>query len=91
MIVTLRTESKIVNTKMAGLLTERRLGEGMNMQRLANAIERPHSFIAKIEKLRRRLDVGEFVYYCQAMNQDPLEVLKQLLALSSERDHSGQD
>jgi hypothetical protein len=41
MIVTFRTEAKIVNTKMAGLLTERRLGEGMNMQKLANVIERP--------------------------------------------------
>ena len=79
--MTMKSQAKPLNINMAELLTERRKGQNMNMQKLADALQKPHSFIAKIEKRRRRLDVGEFIYYCQAMDQDPIEVLEQLLAL----------
>jgi transcriptional regulator with XRE-family HTH domain len=81
--MTLKTQAKVINANMAQLLTERRKGQGMNMQALANDLKKPHSFIAKIEKQRRRLDVGEFIYYCQAMDQDPVEMLEKLLASES--------
>lgn len=52
-------------------LTQRQLAEQMNVI---------YSLIGKIETGDRRLDVIEFITYCQALQLDPCEVLKQLQA-----------
>ncbi len=45
------------------------------MRSLAQIIGTPHSFIGKIENQERRLDVVEFVRYCNALEVDPTEGL----------------
>ena len=38
-------------------------------------VGRPHSFVSKIESGERRLDVVEFIWYCQALSLDPCEAI----------------
>jgi transcriptional regulator with XRE-family HTH domain len=77
----MKNKAKITNAKMANHLKRLRNDENFTMRALAEVIGTPHSFIGKMEQQGRRLDVGEFVYYCQAMRQDPIKVLQAIIAL----------
>jgi hypothetical protein len=48
------------------------------MRELGEIISEPHSLIGKIESGERRLDVFEYVQYCEALSLDPGEGLKLL-------------
>jgi hypothetical protein len=50
------------------------------MRSLSEILGTPHSFIGKVENQERRLDVIEYVRYCQALDVDPTEGLKQVLS-----------
>ncbi len=41
------------------------------MRSLAQLIGKPHSYIQRVEDGERRLDVIEYVWYCNALNIDP--------------------
>ena len=73
----LKTKAKAPNTKMADILKSIRTEKRFTMRALANALGTPHSFIGKTEHQNRRLDVGEFINYCIALEADPVEVFKQ--------------
>lgn len=60
-------------------LRSERLNAGLTMRELANRLDRPHSFVQRIEEGDRRLDVVEFVWYCQALGVDPLLGLELIL------------
>jgi len=60
-------------------LKEARLENGLSMRDLADRINEPHSFVGKIETLERRLDVYEYVIYCEALGVDPKKGLGHLL------------
>ncbi|MGL6159593.1 helix-turn-helix domain-containing protein [Microbulbifer sp.] len=53
-----------------------RLARGYSMRDLAEIIKEPHSFVSKIETAERRLDVGEYVQYCRALELEPCEGLR---------------
>ena len=64
-------------------LIKARQSKGYTMRDLAAKLDRPHSYVGKIEQLERRLDVVEFVEYCNALKLDPvegIELMKQLKA-----------
>lgn len=42
------------------------------MRDLAERLEVPHSFVGKVEQGERRLDVVEYIQYCEALNVSPL-------------------
>lgn len=46
------------------------------MREAAQIIDKPHSFIGKIEIGQRRLDVVEFVWYCKKLGFDPVKGLE---------------
>ena len=46
------------------------------MRDLALLLSVPHSFIGKVEQAERRLDVVEFLTYCEALNVSPVDGLK---------------
>lgn len=56
-------------------LRQKRLEQNLTMRQLAERLERPHSFVQRIEEGDRRLDVVEFVWYCQALQIEPLDGL----------------
>ena len=75
----MKEQAKKTNRFMAEHLKILRQDADLTMRILADKLATPHSFIGKIEQQGRRLDVGEFIQYCQAMGCDPLDVLKSLI------------
>lgn len=52
-----------------------RLERGLSMRALGEALEKPHTYIQKVESGERRLDVVEFVWYCRALGVEPADGL----------------
>lgn len=52
-------------------LRTQREAKGLTMRDAAEIINKPHTFIAKIETGERRLDVIEYVWYCGKLGFDP--------------------
>lgn len=76
----IKNQAKATNEKMAAYLKQIRHEENYTMRALADMIDKPHSFIGKMELCSRRLDVGEFIYYCRVMKKDPVIVLEAIMA-----------
>lgn len=57
-------------------LRDARLGAGLTQTGLAEALGATQTFISKVERGERRLDVIEFVDICRAIGVDPLAVLR---------------
>jgi transcriptional regulator with XRE-family HTH domain len=56
-------------------LKRQRQDQNLSMRDLAGRLDVPHSFIGKIEQGERRLDVIEYLQYCEALNVSPFEGL----------------
>ena len=52
---------------------------GLTQQQLAERLGKPQSFVAKYEGGERRLDLLEFVSIAQALDTDPVRLLRLLL------------
>lgn len=63
-------------------LKQERLNHNLTMRQLAERLDRPHSYVQRVEEGDRRLDVVEFVWYCQALNIDPTFGLQLILKQS---------
>ena len=46
------------------------------MRELAQRLEKPHSFVGKVEQGERRLDVVEYVEYCRGLGVSPISGLE---------------
>ena len=57
-------------------LREQREAQGLTMRDFAVKLGEHHSVIGKIEQGERRLDVGEYLQYCKALEVSPLNGLK---------------
>lgn len=64
--------------RLCELLTLARTDAGLTQRELAERLERPHSYVAKIEIGERRLDVIEFVDFCEKLNIAPQSLLEKL-------------
>ena len=49
------------------------------MRELAKLLNTSHATVGKIELGERRLDVIEWIEYCEALNADPFECLEALV------------
>ena len=74
-----KTVASEENSRLTQWLKTKRQEKGHTMRSLAQVLGTPHSFIGKIENQERRLDVVEFIRYCQALEIDPNEGLALLL------------
>lgn len=66
--------------RLRQMLKERRLALGMSQRALADKLGVIHSFIGKVETGDRRLDILEFIEYCQGLDWQPCEVLQDIMA-----------
>ncbi|TNH08859.1 helix-turn-helix domain-containing protein [Testudinibacter sp. TR-2022] len=57
---------------------EQRKALGLSQRALSERLGVIYSLIGKIETGDRRLDILEFIDYCQALELDPVELLQQL-------------
>lgn len=64
------------NLKLIAWLKKQRTVQNLTMRNLADKLCVPHSFIGKVEQGERRLDVIEFIQYCEALNVSPLEGIR---------------
>ncbi|NOR43602.1 MAG: XRE family transcriptional regulator [Gammaproteobacteria bacterium] len=56
-------------------LKSARIEQGLTMRDLGVLISEPHQFIGKVESAERRLDLYEYMQYCQALDLDPVDGL----------------
>lgn len=61
------------------LLIERRREIGMTQEALAAAYGEDQSFISRVERRQRRIDVYEFVRFCRALGIKPSSILDPLV------------
>lgn len=61
-------------------LTDARKQKGMTLSQLGEAIDESHQFVNKVEACQRRLNVFEYVQYCEVLELDPEDGLKFLRA-----------
>jgi len=54
--------------KLVDWLKSARIERNLTMRELALELGVPHSYIGKVEQCERKLDVLEFVKYCEALN-----------------------
>ena len=69
--------------RFLGLLRQARKDAGIVQQDLADRLGKPQSFVAKVERGERRIDVIEFIAIAKAIGRDPMKLLKQHLAQES--------
>lgn len=61
--------------KLREILKRQRLAAGLRQTDLAERTDRSQAYISKFETGDLRLDVGDFVLFCQAIGCDPHAVL----------------
>lgn len=59
-------------------LKEARIKQNITQEKLAQALNRPQSFIAKVESGERRLDMVEFVLLARLLSINPETVIKKI-------------
>jgi len=64
-------------------LKEKRLEGKLTMRQLAVRLDVHHSWVGRVELGERRLDVMEFVRYCNALEANPFEGLACLTDLNN--------
>lgn len=62
-------------------LRQQREHKNLTMREAAKLIGKPHSFIGKIESGQRRLDVVEYIWYCQKLGLNPNEGINLIVSV----------
>ena len=65
-------------TRFRRLLADARRAAGLTQAALATKLGRPQSFISKVERGERRLDVIEFLDVARALKVDPAQLLAEV-------------
>jgi transcriptional regulator with XRE-family HTH domain len=65
------------------LLRDHREKRGLTQTEVARRLRKPQSFVAKYEAGERRLDVVEFLKVAQAIEADPIRLVRALMRVSS--------
>ena len=63
------------------LLINARKSTNLTQTELSKRLNKPQSYVSKYERGERRLDVIEFLEVSQALNIDPLVLIKELIDL----------
>lgn len=71
--------------KLRLLLTKAREEAGLTQVELGEKLGRPQTFVSKIERGVRNVDVIEFIEIARAMNLDPLKLIKKFVSLKGEQ------
>ena len=61
-------------------MKQKREERGLSLRALGELIGRHHSVVGKLEQDRRKIEILEFVIYCQAVGADPHEGLDLILS-----------
>jgi transcriptional regulator with XRE-family HTH domain len=64
---------------MMAALVEIREKAGVSQRELARRLDRAHSYVGRIETGDRRLDLPEFIEWCELLGADPVEVFQRIV------------
>ncbi|TCK02979.1 helix-turn-helix domain-containing protein [Marinobacterium mangrovicola] len=53
-------------------LRQERIARGLTVREVGTLIDEPFQFVSKVENVERKLNVYEFVQYCEALGIDPV-------------------
>lgn len=76
-----KVTTRIIGQVAGGVLKYVREEQRLSMRVLGQKIDMPHSFIGKIEWCARRLAIGEFIHLCERLNEEPADVLCNIIEL----------
>ena len=65
--------------RLMAALVEIREKAGVSQRELARRLDRAHSYVGRIETGDRRLDLPEFIEWCELLDADPVEVLQRIV------------
>jgi transcriptional regulator with XRE-family HTH domain len=65
--------------RMMAALVEIREKAGVSQRELARRLDRAHSYVGRIETGDRRLDLPEFIEWCELLDADPVEVFQRIV------------
>ena len=71
-----KTLHSIEYQKLTDWLKSQREAQGLSMRELGDRMNISHSFIGKVEQRERKLDVIEYLAYCDALGVSPIKGLK---------------
>jgi transcriptional regulator with XRE-family HTH domain len=66
-------------------LVSARKASGLSQVDLAARLDLPQSYVSKVERCERRLDVVEFVAFARAMGLEPGRLIEDILGASEDR------
>jgi transcriptional regulator with XRE-family HTH domain len=66
--------------KLVRLLVQTRKSQGLTQEVVAQRLGKPQSYVAKIERGERRVDLLDFVRLADAMSVDATDLFKQFVA-----------
>jgi transcriptional regulator with XRE-family HTH domain len=75
----LRSHHTPAYRRMCLLLRSQRERAGLTIRSLAAKLEKPHSFVTKVEQGERRIDPIEFIDWCNACGVDPRKAISRLV------------
>jgi transcriptional regulator with XRE-family HTH domain len=61
------------------VLVEIREAADVTQRELARRLDRAHSYVSRIEKGDRRLDVPEFIQWCELLGADPIAAMRRIV------------
>ncbi|MBD5398207.1 helix-turn-helix transcriptional regulator [bacterium] len=67
------------NKTLIEILKRERKLKGVNQEEFAKRLDKPQSFISKVETSQRVLDVIEFIKVLKKLEVNPIKVLEELL------------
>ena len=73
--------------KLTAILLDARNAAGLTQQEVADRLGKPQSYVAKVERNERRIDVVEFISLANALGVDPARLFGAVLA-TIEKPHS---
>lgn len=65
--------------KLTAILLDARSSAGLTQQEVADRLGKPQSYVAKVERNERRIDVVEFISLAQALGVDPARLFAAVL------------
>lgn len=65
--------------KLTAILLDARNAAGLTQQEVADRLGKPQSYVAKVERNERRIDVVEFIALAKALSVDPVRLFSAVL------------
>jgi transcriptional regulator with XRE-family HTH domain len=69
--------------RVMAVLVEIRNERNVAQRELARRLGRAHSYVGRIETGVRRLDLPEFIQWCEVLEFDPVDVMRRIMRKSS--------